>query len=195
MNKGKIRRPSFGFETGLDNLPWLVARDPETNESATIMPLQWIDLPNTLRAISTEGYAAWQNKNKPQHVRELAHWAAIIANDIIAQLSKSKVGEPLQVGEETIEQAIQMGMLWQRYLLSDNERPASTGKRLINASGRKGRKAPAKSLRAFFNSHYKGQDWRRKTAGQLLIAAQGHFRDRDQSDILRRIRDLKKSGG
>ena len=111
------------FETGLDTVPALALDDPTFRERVLLLPGYIDDARAALRSIEKHGYAASRDKSLPEHVRYLARQAAILADDILGQLESGRA-EP----EETIRATLMTGMLYQRFLLWENERPDLSGR-------------------------------------------------------------------
>jgi hypothetical protein len=198
------------YETGLDNL--LVSEGHEldlnrTEEETPIGTILWYDPKNCetipltkqfslqsqtktgktlLATIEAAAKAALKNSDAPEHVHGLA-------KNILRSLHYW--GDDLKEASgkaSPIWAAFYLGQLYERFILWENEQPAQSGKRSRAAAQQIGRAAPVKSLRYFFENHV--ADWRKKSHAQLLILAKNKFKDREQDNLSRQIRNLKKGG-
>ena len=206
------------YETGLDKL--LVSESHETNwdqkhkeyvsslepetpigsvlvwdpkNSEAILPTKQFCLSSQnqtaetlLKSIKATAKQALKNEDAPEHIhglaksimRSLHYWGDDLKN------ASGKAGP--------VWAAFILGQTYERLLLWENEQPAQSGKRSRAAAQRKGRAAPVKSLRYFFEKHVAG--WRKKTHAQLLIIAKNKFTEREKDNLSRQIRNLKKGG-
>ena len=191
--KKKKQKPSRNglesktFETGLGAISFQQVNVPAW-KSPVYIP-NWTDSGKTLTDISKECRACAENQSTPEHTRYLASQVWLLAEDLIDQF---KDGFQKPEALEAMQTGILLGEYYMRLWLSENEQPAQSGKRSRAAAQRKGRAAPVKSLRYFFETHV--ADWQKKSHAQLLILAKNKFKDREQDNLSRQIRNLKKGG-
>jgi hypothetical protein len=142
---------------------------------------------NLIREIKESGTAAAKNETLQLHTRSLGQWLAIMAGGIEGKLFSTKVDSM-----EIARLCLHVGMIYERFKLSENEKPAMAGKRSRAAAKRKGRAAPEGSLRSVFETQAAG--WRDMSAGRLLIIAKKAFPHSTPENLSRQISRLKKGG-
>src|SRR5439155_20079490 len=103
-------------------------------------PINIADIREAWRSIESEGHAKAKDNSLPEHVRYLARQAAVRATCVLDDLDT--LAQKFGVNAEaTAARALELGILWERSLLWENERPARAGKRSIEAAKQTGRRA------------------------------------------------------
>lgn len=166
-------------ETGLDTISF--------SKLGTIYLPSWPE-GKTIETILSECSAIMADETKPEHVRYLATMTATLVEDLILQLPRGQWNPKAVLAAQT---GILLGIHSERLALWPSELPAMRGTKSHNASVKKGRAAPKKSLRYFFEKSVPG--WRNLPRSALLIHAKKQFPSREQENLLRQIFALKKA--
>jgi len=168
------------IETGLDALPMITCGN-------TLVPnFQIESLRETLKTIEVEGKTASNDASLPEHVRGLAGWASVMAEDLDAQLKAGRA-----TPEDAARAGLQVGLWYYRFKQWIHEKPALAGKKCRAAAQKKGRTPPSGSLREVLLDV---DNWKNKSTGQLVHILKNSFPNMSQASITRQIRRLKKSG-
>jgi hypothetical protein len=174
------------FETGLGAISFQQVNVPAW-KSPVYIP-NWTDSGKTLQDIAKECRSRAEDQSTPEHTRYLARQVSLLAEDLIDQF---RLGFQKPEALEAMQTGILLGEYYMRLALSENERPAMSGKRSRAAAKKKGRAARDGSVREFLETKVK--DWRNKSRGSLLILAKKEFQNSTQANLSRQIRRLKKA--
>jgi hypothetical protein len=145
------------------------------------------DTEEALRAIVEYGYATGKDQSVPEHIRATATWAANLAEGALDDIETGKKkGVDLR---SSINGAVMVGMLYQRCLLWQSERPARVGRPVIDGPKKLRGQRKSGSLPQFISSI---DGWKKKSKGQIVGIVRKKFPTARLNTIDKAIRRLKK---
>jgi hypothetical protein len=151
------------------------------------------DIEATLREIVDVSKAKFMDRSQPRHIRFIAKTAGISAESALDRIKTGHLNPSGVATKSAAGFAYTAGFYYGRLLVVSAERDARSGAKSRNAAGRKGRTAPAGSLREFFERTLPS-GWRAMPRVKLfqLARAQPQFKSRSQESLLRQISALKE---
>lgn len=144
------------------------------------------DFKLSLEWLTNMGDAVKNNASLPHHVRNFAGLFGFLSGRLHDCLVIGKISH-----EESARLGMTIGFWLARFKLSENEKPATAGRRVQEAAQRKGRKPPKNSVRAKLLGI---PDWKKMSTRRLVLCLAKLFPDKEQDNLRRQIIRLKKSG-